>query len=90
MICVEIPGQAGDDVILSARQYVLFVFLDHCYDVVSYRYAVAYAELIVNSVPWECLAFLDKLEYLECVSCNLMLADELSWLKEGLDHTFLG
>ena len=78
-----------DALFVAVCKHCLFVILDDRDDIVADWNAVAYAELIINRIPWHCLTLFDKLEDFECIACEFMLTDEFTRLEKSLEHAFL-
>ena len=57
--------------ILSLRDNVGNILVDVGNELLTYWHVVAYAELVVNSLPWHCLLLLDECEHLVALACKL-------------------
>ena len=76
--------------ILSALRYhVSNVLVDVSDELVAYRNIVAYAELVVNSLPWHSLLLLDECEHLVAFAGKLVLRDEILWFEQSAKHALL-
>ena len=75
--------------ILSFRDNVGDILVDVSNKLLTNWYVVAYAELILHSLPRHGLLFLDDGEYLVALAGKLKLRDSLAWFEKGTQHTLL-
>ena len=79
----------GMENFLSLGCYLCYVLFNLANELLTYRYVVANAELVIYCLPWHCLLLLDEGKNLVAFACKFELGNHVAWLKEGTEHTLL-